>query len=202
MIAISIAVSSSMSSTIAGMVSTPASSRCAPAALAGDQLEAMGPQRPEQDRLEDAVLADRRGELLSVVSSNSSRGCSGFGSICSSGIWRMVFVDRVRREQAHDGGRQLALFREAGAAAARKSGLAKIDHLPCQFAIGARGFRGARIGRDGPAGQRRLTELHRVATMLVKTWWSPMIRSSPACRGRAGSRRRTSAAARGSAGRG
>jgi len=36
----------------------------APASLAGDELELVFVERTDQDRLEDAVLADRRGQLL------------------------------------------------------------------------------------------------------------------------------------------
>ena len=64
MIEISSAVSSSMSSTSAGIVGLPGDLRGAPAALAGDELEPAVVDGPEQDRLEDAVLADGRGELL------------------------------------------------------------------------------------------------------------------------------------------
>src|SRR5437899_8128887 len=49
------------------------------------------------------------------------------------------------------------------AATARKSGLAKFDHLPGELAVRASGFRGTGVGRDRPAGQRRFAELHRVA---------------------------------------
>src|SRR3954454_9401935 len=49
------------------------------------------------------------------------------------------------------------------AAAARKSGLAKVDHLPGKTAIRLRGIRGAGIARDGPTGERRLSEFHRLS---------------------------------------
>ena len=64
MIEISSAVSSSMSSTSAGIVAMPGDPRGAPAALAGDQLVAAVVERADEDRLEDAVLADRRGQLV------------------------------------------------------------------------------------------------------------------------------------------
>ena len=67
MIAISRAVSSSSSSTSAGIVVEPGLLRGAPAALAGDELVAVRAERPDEDRLEDAVLADRRRELVERV---------------------------------------------------------------------------------------------------------------------------------------
>jgi len=41
--------------------------RRSPAALAGDQLVAVVTERPDEDRLEDAVLGDRGGELTQRV---------------------------------------------------------------------------------------------------------------------------------------
>src|SRR5712671_6931126 len=54
------------------------------------------------------------------------------------------------------------------AAAARKSGLAKIDHLPSKVAIvpGRVGLAGVR--RDRPPGERRFTELHRISDDAVE----------------------------------
>src|SRR6478609_2809568 len=49
------------------------------------------------------------------------------------------------------------------AAAARKSGLAKFDHLPGKVAVGAGGFRRPGVRGDRTACKRRLAELHRVA---------------------------------------
>src|SRR5262245_8616651 len=49
------------------------------------------------------------------------------------------------------------------AAAARKSGLAKVDHLPSEVAIGPRRFGRAGVRGDRPSRQRRLAELHGVA---------------------------------------
>ena len=64
MIEISRAVSSSISSTSAGIVASPGLAGRAPAALAGDELVAVLAERPDEDRLEDAVLADRRRQLV------------------------------------------------------------------------------------------------------------------------------------------
>src|SRR3989304_6331573 len=44
------------------------------------------------------------------------------------------------------------------AAVARKSGLAKVDHLLCQLAEGPCRIRVPRVRRDRTAGERRLTE--------------------------------------------
>src|SRR5919198_6102116 len=49
------------------------------------------------------------------------------------------------------------------AAAARKSGLAKVDHLPRELAIGSGGFGRSRVGRDGTADEWRLAELDGIA---------------------------------------
>src|SRR5690349_22678288 len=54
------------------------------------------------------------------------------------------------------------------AAAARKSGLAKVDHLPSKLAIRLRRDRAPGVRRDGPADERRLAELHRVADDRVE----------------------------------
>ena len=64
MIEISSAVSSSISSMSAGIVCEPGQARRAPAAFAGDDLVRVRAERPDEDRLEDAVLADRRGQLV------------------------------------------------------------------------------------------------------------------------------------------
>ena len=64
MIAISRAVSSSISSISAGIVVEAGLLRRAPAALAGDELVAVRPDRSDEDRLQDAVLADGGGQLV------------------------------------------------------------------------------------------------------------------------------------------
>ena len=64
MMPISRAVSSSSCSMSAGISRQPGGSRRPPAALAGDQLVALGlVGRSNQDGLQHAVLGDRRGEL-------------------------------------------------------------------------------------------------------------------------------------------
>src|SRR5690242_17144524 len=45
------------------------------------------------------------------------------------------------------------------AAAARKSGLAKVDHLPGKLAVRPRGLGTPGVGRDRPARERRFPEL-------------------------------------------
>src|SRR6476620_2206137 len=49
------------------------------------------------------------------------------------------------------------------AAAARKSGRAKVHHLPCQFTVRAGGFAAASVCRDRPADEGSLAELHGVS---------------------------------------
>ena len=67
MIEISRAVSSSISSISAGIVVEAGQPRRTPATLAGDQLVAVGTDRANEDRLEDAVLADGRGQFVEGV---------------------------------------------------------------------------------------------------------------------------------------
>src|SRR6266540_1697621 len=54
------------------------------------------------------------------------------------------------------------------AAAARKSGLAKIDHLPSQLAVGTGSLRCTGVHRDRPPGQWRLAELDRISDDAVE----------------------------------
>ena len=149
MIEISSAVSSSMSSTRAGIACCSAifdaRQRRSPA-MSWNRPPSIG---PDEDRLEDAVLADGRGELArAVASSNARRGCSGLGSMRSTGTiltpvdgW---VVSGDSRLTIAGGSSRSSDSRRA--AAARKSGLAKFDHLPGELAIGARG-----LGRAGVA---------------------------------------------------
>ena len=67
MIEISSAVSSSSSSTSAGIVSRPASFDARQRRSPATSWIAVAAERPDEDRLEDAVLADRRGELVERV---------------------------------------------------------------------------------------------------------------------------------------
>ena len=94
MIEISSAVSSSMSSTSAGIVVLLGDLRGAPAALAGDQLEAAVVERPDEDRLEDAVLADATRRALRA-SPRRTRGAAarGLGSMRSTGTMLDARVD-------------------------------------------------------------------------------------------------------------
>ena len=71
MIEISSAVSSSISSMSAGMEASPARrdarQRRSPATFARDDLVLVRTDRPDEDRLQDAVLTDRRGQFLERV---------------------------------------------------------------------------------------------------------------------------------------
>ena len=115
MIAISSAVSSSMSSIERRDRREAGEPRRAPAALAGDELVGVRAERPDEDRLEDAVLADRRGELVERLLVEGHARLLGV---------RLDAVDRddpdadrprrtVGRQQADDGGRELALLGQA-----------------------------------------------------------------------------------------
>src|SRR6476659_8836216 len=165
MIAISRAVSSSISSISAGMVSSPARrdarQRRSPATI----WYVFGPSgrtrigwRTPCSRIDDA-------SSLSASGSKTRRGCSGFGSMWS--IWTMrTPIDRV----GLSGVSRLTIAGESSvssesrrAAAARKSVRAKVDHLPGESAIGRRRNTGARVCRDGAADQWGLAELDGVA---------------------------------------
>ena len=113
MIAISSAVSSSISSISAGIVVETGEPRRAPAALAGDQLVPVRSERADEDRLEDAVLADRRGQLV------ERRLVEGEPRLLGVRLDAVDGDDRGRRptgpapsddEQADDGGRELAFL--------------------------------------------------------------------------------------------
>src|SRR3954451_8349929 len=162
MIEISSAVSSSMSSTSAGIVGRPAicdaRQRRSPA-MSWNRFSSRGRTRMGWRTPCSRMLA---ASSWSVSSLNASRGCSGFDSMRSSGITLTPVERRVtsaeRRLTIAGGSSRSSDSRRA--AAARKSVLAKIDHLPGEGAIGSGrlGRRGVRGGR--PADQRRLTELH------------------------------------------
>src|SRR3954447_21596774 len=107
----------------------------------------------------------------SVSSSNARRGCSGFDAIWSTGIIRTP--PRARPWRSFDS--RLTMAGESSlssesrrAAAARKSVLAKFDHLPGKLSIRSRRFGLARVHRDRSADERRFPELHRVADDRVE----------------------------------
>ena len=165
MIEISSAVSSSMSSTSAGIVACRRSRR-APASLAGDQLVAVVGQRPDEDGLQDAVLADGRGELVErlLVECQPRLLRVGLDAIDRDDCgrrWRGAWSSGDSRlTMAGDSSRSSDSRR---AAVARKSGLAKVDHLPGELAVGPRGVGGPGVRRDRSADERRLAELHGIA---------------------------------------
>ena len=115
MIEISSAVSSSISSMSAGIDVEPGQLGGAPAALAGDELVAVRSDRADEDGLQDAMLADRRGELVERLLVEGQARLLGV---------RLDVVDRddadadaarrrVGRQQADDGGGELALLGQA-----------------------------------------------------------------------------------------
>src|SRR5258705_2454899 len=93
------------------------------------------------------------------------RGCSGFGSMWSTGTIRTP-TDRV----GLSGDSRLTIAGESSrssdsrrAAAARKSVRAKVDHLPGEFAIGTGRIAGGGVRGDGTTDEGRLAELHGLA---------------------------------------
>src|SRR3954447_651755 len=101
----------------------------------------------------------------SVSSLNARRGCSGLDSMRSTGI-TLTPVDRrpasgESRLTIAGGSSRSSESRRA--AAARKSVLAKVDHLPGERAIGAGGLGCRRVRRDRPANEWRLAKLHGLA---------------------------------------
>src|SRR6185369_10130879 len=97
--------------------------------------------------------------------SKTIRGWPGFDSMRSidrtlTPVVRPAFSDDSRETMAGESSRSSDSRR---AATARKSGLAKVDYLPGELAIGARGFGCTGVRRDRPTGQGRLTQLHGVA---------------------------------------
>src|SRR2546423_700932 len=162
MIEISSAVSSSISSTSAGIVAWPAifdaRQRRSPAMSWNWWLPSgrtrMGWRTP-CSRIEAA-------SSWSDSSSKTIRGCSGFGVIRSTGTVRTPTVrpalsDVSRLTMAGESSRSSDSRR---AAAARKSGLAKVDDLLCKAAIRPGGFRGPGVARDGPAHEWGFAQLH------------------------------------------
>src|SRR5689334_14678222 len=96
---------------------------------------------------------------------NASRGCSGFGSIRSTWTMRTptLRVGPSGESRLTMAGESSRSSESRRAAAARKSGRAKVHHLPCQFTVRAGGFAAASVGRDRPPDERSLTELHGIA---------------------------------------
>src|SRR3954466_7229489 len=100
----------------------------------------------------------------SASGSKTSLGWSGLGSIRSTGIVRTPTVRPTLSElkRLTIAGESSRSSERRRAAAARKSGLAKVDDLPSKLAIGSRRFRRTGIASDRPTSQRGFSELHRV----------------------------------------
>src|SRR6478609_6531381 len=162
MIAISSAVSSSMSSTIAGMAACSASFEARQR-----RSPAMSSKRPSASGRTRTGWRTPCSRIEAASSSSASwliamRGFCGLGSILSSGTMRTPLLRWVC-----SGERRLTIAGERSrssesrrAAAARKSVLLKFDHLPRELAVGASRVRRAGVRRDGPADERRLAQLH------------------------------------------
>src|SRR4051812_10851583 len=161
MIEISRAVSSSISSTSAGIVSRPASrdarQRRSPA-TSWYRFSPSGRTRIGWRTPCSRIDAD---SSWSASGSKTRRGWSGFGSIRSTGMVRTPTLRPTLSElkRLTIAGESSRSSERRRAAAARKSGLAKVDDLPSELAIGPGRVRRAGIGRDRSSGKRRLAEL-------------------------------------------
>src|SRR3954447_13373650 len=100
----------------------------------------------------------------SASGSKTSLGWSGLGSIRSTGIVRTPTVRPTLSElkRLTIAGESSRSSERRRAAAARKSGLAKVDDLPSELAIGPCRVRRSGIGRDRPSRKRGFAELHGV----------------------------------------
>src|SRR5687768_4234781 len=88
------------------------------------------------------------------------RGCSGFGVMRSSGTLRTPAGRSLASGEISDrmAGERSRSSASRRAAVPRKSGLAKLDYLPRETAIGPRRFRVSGVRRDGSADERCLAE--------------------------------------------
>ena len=118
--------------------------RRAPAALAGDELELAVVERPDEDGLEDAVLADGRGKLVERrLRRTPGVAAPGSGSMRSTSMLRTPPRERPWRSfesRLTIAGESSRSSDRRRAAAARKSVLAKVDHLPGELAVGPSGL--------------------------------------------------------------
>src|SRR4051795_6512598 len=165
MMAISSAVSSSISSIKAGIVSRPARrdarQRRSPATI----WYVFGPSGRTRIGCSTPCSRIDAASSSSAWGSKTIRGCSGLGSMLSTWTIRTP-TDRV----GLSGFSRLTIAGESSvssdrrrAAAARKSVRGKFDHLPGKVAIDACGVAPAGVGRDRSPDQRSLSEFHRVS---------------------------------------
>src|SRR5438093_1573729 len=165
MMEISRAVSSSISSTRAGIVRRPAAldarQRRSPA------ISWYSPPSRGRTRIGCRTPCSRMDAASSSrdVWSKTSRGCSGFGVMRSTSTLRTPPRGRPWRSFE----RRLTIAGESSrssdrrrAAAARKSVRAKVDYLPRELAIGPSRVRATGVRCDGASDERRLAELHGV----------------------------------------
>ena len=84
--------------------------RGTPPALAGDELIGVRPDGPDEDRLEDAVLTDRRGELVErlLVECEPRLFRVGLDPVDLDDPDADAAGGSVRRQEADDGGGELA----------------------------------------------------------------------------------------------
>ena len=114
MIEISSAVSSSISSTRAGIVASPAAFEARQRRSPAISWKLAVLEGPDEDRLQDAVLADRRGELVERRP-RRRRAAAARGSADPVDVDDPDAAARpalVVRQQADDGGGELALLGE------------------------------------------------------------------------------------------
>src|SRR5437588_6661839 len=159
------AVSSSKSTTMAGIVS-----RCASREARQRRSPAMSSYwlPTGRTRIGCRTPCSRMLSASSVSESSSyeSRGCAGLGRIRSIGTSRIcACVARDSISETMPGPRSvLTASSKSRWMFSRRMGrlLAKFDHLPCKVAEGTRGVRTGCIFGNRLSGERRLAQLHRV----------------------------------------
>src|SRR3954471_24409892 len=165
MIAISSAVSSSISSISAGIVSSPARrdarQRRSPATI----WYVFGPSGRTRMGWRTPCSRIEAASSSSACGSKTIRGCSGFGSMWSTWTMRtpidLVGLSGVSRLTI--AGESSVSSDRRRAAAARKSVRGKFDHLPGKVAINTCRIAAACVRRDRTPDQRSLSELHGVS---------------------------------------
>jgi hypothetical protein len=92
----------------------PGEPRGPPAPLTGDDLEAARAMGSDEDRLEDAALADRRGELVDRLLDERHPWLLGIRLDAVEGDLADAarLLGRIRREEADDGGGEVPLLRQ------------------------------------------------------------------------------------------
>src|SRR6266550_9257596 len=170
MIEISSAVSSSSSSTSAGMVARPASFAARQRRSPATSWYRFWPSGRTRIGWRTPCSRTEAASSCRASMSNTVRGWFGFDSMLSTGMMRTPTVRPTLSDESRlmIDGESSRSSESRRAAAARKSGLAKIDHLPGKVAIVSRRVGLAGVRRDWPPGKGCLTELHRVSNDAVE----------------------------------